>query len=107
MSKPIQLRYAYDNDVFTGEICLQYTEGVIYPDHTQTAAITLSVGPNPEVGGSAMIYIIANGDAITVPSDWVKISGNAINTTAGYTNILTVIYMGVGKIHYANTAVAP
>jgi len=103
-NQPYQLRYSYDTDQFTGELALQYPEGVIYPNHTQTAALDLSLGPHREVGASAMIYIVANGDAITVPSDWV-LYGDSISTVSGDTNILVVTYMGADKIHYSNKVI--
>ena len=103
-NQPFELRYSSSTDPFNGEISLQYPEGVIYPNHTQTAALTFSVGPHPEIGGTAMIYIVADGSAITVPGSWV-LYGDAISTTVGDTNIIVVSYMGLNKVHYSNKVI--
>ena len=68
---------------FTGELALNNTLGTIWDDVAQAAAIEISVGPDVEEGGEDSVRIVANGDGITLDSDftWVLMSSDDISTT--------------------------
>lgn len=85
---------------FTGEVSLGNPNGIFYPTHTQTGPITLSATDVGRPGGFAYVEIVANGDTITVPSDWVLLSDTPISTNSGDTNNIAISYMGHDRIQY-------
>jgi len=68
---------------FTGELALNNPLGTIWDDVAQGAAIAVTVGADVEEGGEDSVRIVANGDAITLDSDftWVLMSSDDISTT--------------------------
>ncbi|MFZ1807619.1 MAG: hypothetical protein WAU36_10375 [Cyclobacteriaceae bacterium] len=90
---------------FDGTLSLSnnYT-GSKYKTHTQSGDLTLGVGPDKAIHGWASVPIIASGDAINVPAEWI-LRGDAISTTDGDTNHIMVTWDGE-YFHLANKVVA-
>lgn len=85
---------------FTGVFNLNNPYGMFWNDYTQIGALTFTVGGAPIIGGCDRVKITANGSAITVPSNWVNIGTDAIDTTNGAINILYAVQAPSGQVDY-------
>jgi len=104
MSQPKRAKRTVDNGTLT--LSLDNYAGTLYDKITQDQAILVSI-MNPTPAGWALITIIANGSAITLPSDWIKSGGDDVSIVDGTTNHLSVFYKDSDTIFYTNTTVAP
>ena len=91
-------------EVFTGILDLSNPSGTLYPDYTQTGALTLSVGSS-EPGGWAVAKITANGSAINIPGAWIQFGGDSISTTASQVNHLHIFYKDSSTVYYTNKVI--
>jgi hypothetical protein len=99
MSQPKRAKRTVDNGTLT--LSLDNYAGTLYDKITQDQAILVSI-MNPTPAGWALISIVANGSAITIPSSWKKWGGEDISTTSGQTNHLSVFYKDADNIYYTN-----
>lgn len=76
---------------FSGVFSLANTSGTFWSDFIQDGELTLSAGSAPEIGGRDYIKIIADGDGIIIPEEWVNIGTDVIDETDGAINRLTVV----------------
>lgn len=89
---------------FTGALDLSNVLGAFYDLCVQTGVLTLAAA-NGVAGGTAIIPIQANGSAINIPGTWIQYGGDAISTTVGQVNHLTVLYKDANTIYYTNKVV--
>lgn len=89
---------------FTGALDLSNVLGSFYNLCVQAGALTLAAA-NGVAGGTAIIPIQSDGSAINIPVAWIQYGGDAISTTAGQVNHLTVMYKDAATIYYSNKVV--
>lgn len=89
---------------FNGKLDLSNTEGLIYNKYTQTGPLTIRVG-DATPKGWAFVSIVANGAAITLPSNFIKYGGDDISMVASTTNHLQAFYIDNNTIFYTNKTV--
>lgn len=79
--------------------------GTYWPDYTQTAALEITVGDDAEVGGGDRIQITANGDGITLDSNyaWNRLGSTDIDTTDTAVNVIHFDMVSETEIDYAVT----
>lgn len=92
---------------FTGVFELSNPFGTFWDNYTQVGALALSVGGYAVIGGCDRVKITSDGNAITVPSNWVNIGTDSITTTVGTVNIIYAVQAADGQVDYAVKVIAP
>lgn len=79
--------------------------GTFWPDYVQAAALEILVGEDAEVGGGDRIQITANGDGITLDSNytWNRLGSTDIDTTDTAINVIYFCMVSETEIDYAVT----
>lgn len=78
---------------FSGTLALNNPLGTIWDDLNQSGALIITVGEDVEEGGADNVRIVADGNTITLDSNytWVKMSSDSIGTTAADVNELIFV----------------
>jgi|SRR5690606_40402218 len=101
MNSPVVISKPFD-----GRFDLSNPRGTIYGKMTQTKNLGfVAIGGVP--GGWALVIIIANGDAINVPSEWILYGGDEIPTNAGHTNHIQIASNDADTIYYTTQVATP
>ena len=89
-----------ERGVFGGEFALSNAvRGGEYTPLSQSGALTLSAGAGAVNGGIDTVLLTADGNSITVPGAWKKLSSDSISTTAA-TVMFIMVRRYQGVIYY-------
>lgn len=91
---------------FKGVLDLSKGAGTLYGNYSQTGALVISIGEVIE-GGWALVPIISNGNAITIPPTWIFWGGDPISLISNDRNHLQVFYKDANTIYWSNKVVTP
>lgn len=94
-----------DQGAFVDTLALNNPLGTYWPDYVQAAALEILVGSDAEVGGGDRIQITANGDGITLDSNytWNRLGSTDIDTTDTAINVIYFCMVSETEIDYAVT----
>lgn len=86
---------------FNNKLDLSDRNGLFYNRFIQTQPIAITVGPKT-LGGWAFVAIEANGDTISLPSNFIKYGGDDISVIDGDINNLQALYYDDLVVYYTN-----
>lgn len=86
---------------FTGALSLANEDGTLYNQHIQTGELDIEAS-NPTPGGWALVPIVASGDPINIPDDWIHYGGDDISIVEGDVNHLQVYFKDSDTIYWTN-----